>query len=181
MTPTSVPAGFVLALPDDWVTLDLDPETADQSVARLLDLLGAHDQTVAKARDGLRTFLRTIQAEAIADGAELCGVHFDVDREGRPVQATVTVGLRRIEESVDIAEALGADGCDSAKPIRVSQRTDDDFLFLAALVPVPNAPELIAAISLLSPSLTHEGDLRTLFDAMLRTFSFTWDEGEADA
>ncbi|MGH9042391.1 MAG: hypothetical protein ACRDZ3_19410 [Acidimicrobiia bacterium] len=186
----SVPDGFTLVLPDEWVTLDLDPETADVSLRKLVDGLARNDPAVAEDRNKVEALLAAIGGEATEEGALLCAARFDVDAEGRPVQATVAVSFRSVDGSSD-PEALLADVEDdliqarvvelgSGPALRVTEQTEDGFVSLGVLVPVPGVDSRVAVISLLSPSVTHEAELNEFFDALAGTFAFTWKEDEGE-
>ncbi|MGH8999723.1 MAG: hypothetical protein ACRDY7_10075 [Acidimicrobiia bacterium] len=187
----SAPDGFTLALPDDWVTLDLDTATAAASRRRLVDALARDDPVVAEARRGVEKLLAAAATGAVEDGALLCALRFDVDAEGRPVQATVSVVIRSLDGSsepsalrAELAEVGGeAEVVEltSGPALRLSGQTEDGFLSLGVLVPVPGVDGRVAVVSLLSPSLTHEVELNEFFDAVADTFSFTWNTDEEAA
>lgn len=187
---TGAPDGFRVLLPDDWVSLDLDPETADASVRQLVDAVVRQDPSMADDQGRIEELLTTLGREATEEGALLCAVRFDTDPQGRPVQVTVGVVLRSVEGSSDpaaVSADLAGEGLDAeivelaAGPaVRVREVTEDDFLSLAVLVPVPGVESRVASLSLLSPSLSHEEQLTTFFDSLADTFAFTWNEDEEE-
>lgn len=187
MTPVGIPDGFTLVLPDDWVKLDLDPETAESSRKLLVDAMVRDDPSVADQRDDIEALLSAAADAAAEDGALLCALRFDVDPEGSPVQATVLVAVRAIEGSSDPAALhaeLQAAGIEAqvvdlaAGPaLRLDDRTAEGMLTFSVLLPIPGVDGRIAMLSLFSPSLSHEAQLGEFFDALANTFAFT---GEAD-
>lgn len=180
-----VPDGFVLVLPQEWVSLELDPALADESLRRLVDALVREDQIIADERDRVEELLSSFAHEAADEGALLCAVRFDVDEQGRPVQASVAVTLRGVQDSSGpdtiISELRGGDIVEiTAGPaVRFAEQTQDGFLSLLVLVPVPGIEGRVAAISLLSPSVSHEAQLTEFFDAVVNSFTFTWHDEEA--
>jgi hypothetical protein len=137
----------------------------------------------------VEALLRKIGEEAAEDGAELCALCFDVDSDGRPVQAIVTVTLRSVDGSTDpaailelIEEAEGGEvdadviRTGSGTGLKITAQTEDGLLDLKALIPMPEVPGRVALISLVSPSLTHEDKVRGFFDALVGTFAFTWED-----
>jgi hypothetical protein len=184
------PRGFRLLLPDDWIEIELDPDTAEASRRRIIDLLAGDDPRIAAARDRVEELLRAVRDSAADDGAELCALRFEIDSDGQPVQAVITVALRSVDGSTDPAAVLdmidevGGDTSEAASiktasgtGLRIAEHTADRFLYLTALVPVPDIPGRLAVIQLLSPSLTHEDKLRGFFDGVVGTFAFTWEDG----
>lgn len=181
----SIPDGFRLVLPDDWVTLDLDPETAESSRKSLLDAMVRDDPSVAEQRDDIEAVLSAAAAGAAEDGALLCALRFEVDPEGQPIQATVLVAVRAVEGSSEPAvlradlEASGIDAevvdLAAGPALRVLDRTEEGMLTFAVLLPVPGVDDRIAMVSLFSPSVTHEAQLSEYFDALADTFAFTWE------
>lgn len=187
---TGVAAGFQLVLPQDWVTLDLDPETAAQSVRRVVDGMVRVDPKCAERRAEVEELLSTLTQDAIADGKLLCGVRFGVDGEGRTVQVVASVVLQEVGEPADPDSLFerfddgSADAriatLDSGPALRVRGRTEEGFLSWGVFVPVPGVEGVVAVVSLLSPSLHHEEQLDRFFDGLVESFRFTYEE-EPDA
>lgn len=184
------PRGFRLLLPDDWIEIDLDPATGETSRRRVIDLLARDDPNIAVARDRVEELFRVVRDSAADDRAELCALRFEIDPDGRPIQAVITVAMRSVDGSTDPAAVLemideaGGDTNDavsvrtaSGTGLRMAEHTADGFIYLTALVPVPEVPGRLAMIQLLSPSLTHEDKLRGFFDGVVSTFAFTWEDG----
>jgi hypothetical protein len=48
------PDGFTLVLPEQWIGLDLNPETAEESTERLVNALARNDAQVAEECDEVR-------------------------------------------------------------------------------------------------------------------------------
>jgi hypothetical protein len=185
------PDGFTLVLPEQWIGLDLNPETAEESTERLVDALARNDAQVADECDEVAALLGAMAREAIEGGALLCAVHFDVDGRGRPVQASMAVTIRSVggsSEPAALQEDLD-DGLVEAKVVelasgpalRISERTEDGFVSLGMLVPAPGIESRVAVISLLTPSVSHEAEFGEFFDLIADTFRFTWDEAGEEA
>lgn len=181
----SVPDGFTLVLPDDWVTLDLDPDTRDATQGRLIDALVREDPSVAEYRDDVAAVLSAAAAGAAEDSALLCALRFDVGPDRGVTQATVLVAVRAVEGSSEptvLVADIHAAGFDAevvdlaAGPaVRLVDRTEEGMLTFGALVPVPGVEGRLVIVSLSSPSLTEEAQLSKFFDALADTFAFTWE------
>lgn len=185
-----LPDGFQILLPEKWVMLDLDEATSGDSLAALIDTLARHDDSVARERAQVEALLGAIVREARQNDALMCAVHFDVDSEGRPVQAALTVAIRSVEGSSDPDALYGslsgdADGINVSdltlgRALRVSELTDDGFLSLTMLIPAPGVEDRLAVVSLLSPSLGHRDELDEFFDLIANTFTFTWKDEDQE-
>lgn len=187
MVPVS---GFKLMLPDDWVLLDLNPETAQESMRQVIEGMIRVDPKCADRRADIEEVLSVMTEEAIAEDALLYGLRFGVDEQGRPVQAAVSVMLQPVDgptdpdslyeqfdESVDARIAT----LESGPALRVHSTTEEGFLSWAAFVPVPGVGEAIAVVSLRSPSVHYQAKLDTFFDGLIESFRFaTEEEGAAD-
>ncbi|MGH8999352.1 MAG: hypothetical protein ACRDY7_08175 [Acidimicrobiia bacterium] len=175
-------------LPRDWVTLDLDPDTAEESVRGVVDGMVHLDPGCAEGRAEVEELLSTMTREAIAARALLCGVRFGVDEQGRPVQALVSVTLRAVDGPTDpdgLFERFDdgtLDGriatLDSGPALRVRSQTEAGFMSWGVFVPVPGADGVVAVVSLLSPSVHHEEQLDAFFDGLVESFRLTRDEDE---
>jgi hypothetical protein len=173
-------------LPRDWVTLDLNPDTAEKSVRRVVDGMVRADPGCAEQRAVVEELLSTMTREAIADGKLLCGVRFWVDEQGRPVQALVSVALREVDGPTDPAGLFErfddgeSDGrmvsLESGPALRVRARSEGGFMSWGLLVPVPGSEGVVAVLSLLSPSVDHEEQLDRFFDGLVESFRFTGDD-----
>jgi hypothetical protein len=184
-------SGFKLMLPDDWVMLDLNPETAAESVRQVIEGMIRVDPKCAERRADVEEVLSVMTEEAIAEGTLMRGVRFGVDPEGRPVQAAVSVTLEAVEGPTDpdsLFEQLDDESADariaaldSGPALRLRRLTDEGFLSWAAFVPVPGVDGAVAVVSLRSPSLHYEEQLDTFFDGLIESFRFTTEEeGGAD-
>ena len=183
-------SGFKLMLPDDWVILDLNPETATESVRQVIDGMVRVDPKCAERRAVIEEVLSVMTEEAIAEDKLLCGVRFGVDEQGRPVQAAVSVTLEAVDGPTDpdsLYEQLGDDSADariatldSGPALRVRSSNDEGFMTWGAFVPVPGADGAVAVVSLRSPSVHYEEHLDTFFDGLIESFRFTTQEGDAD-
>jgi hypothetical protein len=184
-------SGFKLMLPDDWVILDLNPETAAESVRQVIDGMVRIDPKLAERRSDIEEVLSVMTDEAIAEDKLLCGLRFGADEEGRPVQAAVSVTLGAVDGPTDpdsLYEQLGDDSVDariatldSGQALRVHSSSEEGFMSWGAFVPVPGVEGAVAVVSLRSPSVHYEAKLDTFFDGLIESFHFTTEEeGDAD-
>jgi hypothetical protein len=184
-------SGFKLMLPDDWVILDLNPETATESVRQVIDGMVQVDPKCAERRADIEEVLTVMTEEAIDEDKLLCGLRFGVDEQGRPVQAAVSVTLGAVDGPTDpdsLYEQLGDDSADariatlaSGPALRVRSSNDEGFMTWGAFVPVPGVDGAVAVVSLRSPSVHFEAQLDTFFDGLIESFQFTTaEEGAAD-
>lgn len=183
-------SGFKLMLPDDWVMLDLNPETSAESVRQLIEDMIRVDAEFAARRADIEEVLSVMTEEAIAEDKLLCGLRFGADAQGRPVQAAVSVTLGAVEGPTDpdsLYEQLGDDSADariatldSGQALRVHSSTEEGFMTWGAFVPVPGVEGAVAVVSLRSPSVHYEAQLDTFFDGLIESFQFTTEEGDAD-
>jgi len=184
-------SGFRLMLPDDWVMLDLNPETAAESVRQVIEGMIRVDPKCGERRADVQEILSVMTEEAIAEGMLMCGVRFGVDSDGRPVQAAVSVSLEAVDGPTDpdsLFEQMDDESgdariatLDSGPALRVRRLTDEGFLSWGAFVAVPGMEGAVAVVSLRSPSLHYEEKLDTFFDGLIESFRFTTaEEGYAD-
>jgi hypothetical protein len=176
-------------LPQDWVTLDLDPETAGESVRRVVDGMVRVDPRCADRRAEVEELLSVMTDEAIAGGKLLCAVRFGVDGQGRPVQTAVSVTLEAVDGPTgpdSLFERFDDGSVDaqivtleSGPALRVRSQSEEGFMSWGVFVPVPGMEHGVAVLSLLSPSVHHEGQLDTFFDGLMESFRFTQEEGDA--
>jgi hypothetical protein len=184
---TEQASGFTLVLPHDWVTLELDPATADESVRRAVDGMVRVDPSCAERRAVVEELLSTMTREAIADRKLLCGVRFGVDEQARPVQALVSVALQAVDGPTDpmsLFEQLDdgvSDGrmvsLPSGPALRVHGGSGDGFMCWGLFVAVPGSEGVVAVLSLLSPSVEHGDQLDAFFDGLTESFRFTGEDG----
>lgn len=176
-------------LPSDWVTLDLDPETAEALVRRVVDGMVRVDPRCADRRAEVEELLSVMTDEAIAGGKLLCAVRFGVDGQGRPVQTAVSVTLEAVDGATDpdsLFERFDDGSTDarivpleSGPALRVRRQTGEGFMSWGVFVPVPGMEHGVAVVSLLSPSVHHEQELDTFFDGLVESFRFTREEDDA--
>jgi hypothetical protein len=183
-------SGFKLMLPDDWVILDLNPETAAESVQQVIDGMVRVDPKSADRRADIEEVLSVMTQEAIAEDKLLCGLRFGADSQGRPVQAAVSVTLEAVNGPTDpdsLFEQMDDESADariatldSGPALRVRRLTDEGFLSWNVFVPVPGVDGAVTVVSLRSPSVHYEEQLDTFFDGLIESFRFTTEEGDAD-
>jgi hypothetical protein len=184
-------SGFKLMLPDDWVILDLNPETATESVRQAIDSMVRVDPRCAERRADIEEVLSVMTDEAIAEDKLLCGLRFGADEQGRPVQAAVSVTLGAVDGPTDpdsLYEQLGDDSADArittldcGPALRVRSSTEEGFMTWGVFVPVPGLDGAVAVVSLRSPSVHYEAQLDAFFDGLIESFKLpTEEEGVAD-
>jgi hypothetical protein len=192
---TGPPTGFFVALPDGWVSLDVDPSTSADSVRRLVSAAARNDDNVARNRVAIEQLLTQVTSEAAASGVQFCACWFQLMEGGLPVQASLTVGFHGLDGPNDPAAMLreliepGTDRridqieLDSGPAIRRSGRRRQafsgmdepvEFFGCQFYVPVPGSPNRIGLLSFATPTLALEEELGDLFDSMAKSFVFTW-------
>ena len=190
------PDGFWLALPDGWFILDLDPRTAEAGIDQLLASRVAVDPSLASELGELKQVLLRTAAEADKAGIEFSACYAASIDEQLLVTASLGVVVHTIGEQVSlqaIQEGLVERGAgtrlstveSAAGPaVKVRDRSKipvpgtEQELEVALrhyYVPVPGGHR-IALLSFSTPTLPLEDDLDQLFDAMVGSFQFTWDE-----
>ena len=187
---TSPASGFRLMLPQDWVTLDLNPDTAAESVRRVVDGMVRVDPRCADRRAEVEELLSVMTDDAIAAEKLLYAVRFGADGQGRPVQTAVSVALEAVDGPTDpdsLFERLDDGSVDarmvtleSGLALRVRSQTPEGFMSWGVFVPVPGIDGVVAILSLLSPSVHHEKQLDTFFDGLVEAFRFTHDRDEEE-
>jgi len=188
------PGGFWVALPEGWVSLDVDPSTSPASTRKLVDAAAANDETVRSHRAAIEQLITQMAADAAA--ADVCFVacYFQVFDERLPVQASLTVAFHTLDGANDpesmLGELGGSDGrrVDSVEldaGMAIRRRGRRSRLFPGAEQPVefvshqyflrvPNTTDRIALLTFATPTLPLEDDLGDLFESMAQSFTFTW-------
>lgn len=195
MTDASDPgtlAGFWLALPPGWVSLDVDPSTSAISARRMVEIAADNDETVAAHREGLERILVDTAREAATAGIRYCAAYYE--RIGDlGLQASLTIAIHAATEGTDFGrmatELRDEDGSrrievvdlDVGRAVVRSGRRRSQFpgsevplelLTHQFFIPVPDTPDLLAVVAFASPTLALEDDLIALFDAIAQTFTF---------
>jgi hypothetical protein len=195
-----LPTGFFVALPQGWQQLDVNPKTAAVSARMLVEQASRNSEALARNRAAFEQMLVGAAAEAARANVEYCACWFQPvegpDGTALPVQASVTVAFHSLDSSNDptsmLTELLGSAAgsssldlveLDAGPAIKRGGRRrealagmDEPVEYLARqyYVPVPGSTNKIALLSFASPTLELADDLERLFDAMARSFTFTW-------
>lgn len=190
------PDGFWLALPDGWFILDLDPRTAEAGIDQLLASRVAEDPRLAPEVGELKQVLLRTAVEADKAGIEFTACYAAAIGKQLLVTASMGVQVRTIREEVSlgaIEEGLVARGAGPRLSTVESGAGPAAKVRDRATIPVPRSEQRlevalrhyyvpvpgghrIALISFSTPTLSLEDDLDQLFDVMVGSFQFTWDE-----
>ena len=190
---TAPPTGFWLALPDGWVSLDVDATTSPESTRKLVEAAAANDETVRAQRGAIEQMITQIAADAAASGVSFCACYFQVFENNLPVQASLTIGFHDVDGSNQpgsMLSELGGAGrriemveLDEGPVVRRSGRRTRafpgmeeplEFVSHQYFVPLPNTTDRVALLSFATPTLPLESELGDLFESMARSFMFTW-------
>ena len=186
------PTGFWVALPDGWLSVDVDPSTSAGSTRKLVEAAARNDETVRARRNQIEQMIGQVTADAAASGVVFCACYFEVFEDDYPVQASLTVAFHAIDGSNhpgSMLAELGGPGrrvemvdLDSGQAVRQSGRSlralpgleePLEFLSHQYYLRVPGTTDRIALLSFASPSVALEEELAELFESMARSFSFT--------
>jgi hypothetical protein len=191
----TAPSGFWIALPDGWVSLDVNPATSATTARQLVEAAARNDNTVRENRVAIEQMLAQLASDAAATGVQFCACYFQVFEEDFHVQASLTVAILTLDEANDpgamVRELAGGGAGRSVEVVEVEagpavRRTGRrrealpgmeeplEFLGCQYYVPVPSTTNQIALLSFVTPTLAVEEDMDDLFDSMARTFTFTW-------
>lgn len=192
------PDGFWLALPEGWFILDLDPRTAEAGIDQLLASRLAEDPTLAPEIGELKQVLLRTAAEADKAGVEFTACYAAAIGEDLLVTASLGVVVHTIGEQVSlrsIEEGLTERGAGPRMSMVESAAGPAAKVRDRSVIPIPGSEQQlevalrhyyvpvpgghrIALLSFSTPTLPLEDDLDQLFDAMVGSFQFTWDEDE---
>jgi hypothetical protein len=176
-------------------------ETAAASARALVDEASRNNEQMARNRAAFEQLLVGAAAEAAAANVEYCACWFQPvegkDGEPLPVQASVTVAFHALDDSNDpasmLTQLIGPGSGTSVDVVELDAGTairrggrrrealagmDQPVEYVARqyYVPVPGSTDKIALLSFASPTVELADDLEKLFDAMARSFTFTWSE-----
>ena len=190
------PEGYWIALPDEWLSMDVDPSTSPEKLRRVLDTAAAVDDEIRKNRASIeQVFGQLVQDSTIA-GIGRCAFFFTMVDDVLPVQASLTVAERSLspdsndlvtifqglsegerERTVDVVEL------DAGPAVRRTGRAlgslpgldrPVEFLSRQYYLPVPGSSDEIVVLNFTSPSTALEEELNGLFDSIARSFLFTY-------
>lgn len=183
----TVPDGFTLTLPGDWVALDLDPDTARDSARRLVEVMARNNPRVAEHRSQVEQLLMSIVAQAIDEDTVLYALRLDFEAQAQEPEANLAVRFRSVTRSDP--EFLRAElanrstdahivRLEAGAAVRVAEQATDGNLNIGMVIPVPGVEDRVAMISMISSSVTDKARLDAFFDSLADTFRFTWSEKE---
>ncbi|MEO6702234.1 MAG: hypothetical protein ABIP57_12160 [Jatrophihabitantaceae bacterium] len=98
------PAEFTLALPPDWLVLDLAAGRIPAELDRLLDEAVRRDHAVLAHRGMIERQLRSVLRSVRAQDLSFCAVLATVVADILPMYATLTGTLRSGDSTVELAE-----------------------------------------------------------------------------
>ena len=188
-----VPTGFWIALPEGWVSLDVNPETSAATAHQLVEAAARNDDTVRENRVAIEQMLAQLASDAAATGVQFCACYFQVF-DDVPVQASVTVAIHTLEandpgamvreltaggtgrsvEIVDLEAGRAVRRAGRRREVLPGMEEPIDFFGCQYYVPVPSTTNQIALLSFASPTLAVQEDMGDLFESMAGTFTFTW-------
>jgi hypothetical protein len=191
--PSAPPTGFWIALPDGWVSLDVDPRTSQESARKLAEGAAGRSEVGEAERAAIERLLVQLSQDAAASGVRFCACYFDLVEDQLPVQASLTVAFHTIDTPNDPAGMLNdLEGpgrrlelveLDGGTAVRGSGRrceavpgTEETVEFLSCqfYIRLPGTTDQIALLTFASPTVVLEEDLLALFDSMAKSFAFTW-------
>jgi hypothetical protein len=188
------PGGFWVALPEGWVSIDVDPSTSAASTRKLVEAAAQNDETIRSQQVPIEQLITQMTADAAANGVCFVACYFQVFENDLPVQASLTVAFHAIDGANDpgsmLAELGGSGGrrvdlIDLDAGAAVRRRGRRSRLFPGAEEPVefmshqyflrvPGTGDQIALLSFATPTLALEEELGELFESMAKSFTFTW-------
>lgn len=188
------PTGFWVAVPEGWISLDVDPETSAESARKLAEAAVAGDPSIRDQQGAIAQLLTRLTRNAAESGVRFCACFFQVFDEQLPVQASLTVAFHALDSSNNPAamlEDLRGEGrriemvdLDAGQAVRRSGRRREqmpdseepvEFLSCQYYIKLPATTDRIALLTFASPTVALEDDLLALFESMAGSFAFTWD------
>ena len=192
--PPARPTGFWIALPEGWVSIDVDPATAVRSAARLLDQLPPGGR---EHRADARRLLEQLAADSATAGVTFCACLATVVEGTLPLLASLTISVNGLDgagngpelvraslaaaepggRTVDVVDLGAGPAVRRSGRLRLGRPGTDEVVTLVSrqfYVPVPGTLAEVALLAFASPTLELEAELGELFDGMAATFAFTW-------
>lgn len=195
------PAGFRLATPGNWFTLDLDPATRNQSIARLVNARIADFPQIAERRQEIIRMLRGAAREAAEHEVAFVSMMAEA-ADGPGMSASLTVVITPVAADDDgggpvtDVESLRASlagrsappqrvdvGCvelPAGTAVRLCGLRENDLpgggesvvtSMVQYFIPVPDSAAF-AVVTFSTPTLALAGPFTELFDAIASTFEF---------
>jgi hypothetical protein len=174
------PPRFTLAVPDNWIALDLDPRTRTESIARMVA------ERVGEGQRELTATLRQYARQAANQGAAYAALMYQLV-DGVLLSASLLVARgaaprdhdgRPVLEPAGLGGVLGASlggGAEVAEfgtlagPMARARRVGGQLAQTQYAVAVPGT-DLIVSLAFSTPNLALAQPLNELFDAIARTF-----------
>jgi hypothetical protein len=188
------PTGFWIAVPDGWISLDVDPGTSAESARKLAEAAVAGDPSLREQQGAIAQLLTDLTRNAADSGVRFCACFFQVFEEQLPVQASLTVAFHALDSANDPAAMLGdlqGEGrrlemveLDAGQAVRRSGRRREsmpgseevvEFLSCQYYIKLPATTDRIALLTFTSPTVALEDDLLALFESVAGSFVFTWE------
>jgi hypothetical protein len=189
------PSGFWIAVPEGWISLDVDPDTSAESARKLAEAAVAGEPSIRDQEGTIAQLLTQLTRNAAESGVRFCACWFQVFEEQLPVQASLTVAFHTLDSSNDpttMQEDLRGEGrriemvdLEAGTAVRRSGRRREpmpgseepvEFLSCQYYIKVPATTDRIALLTFTSPTVVLEDELLNLFEATARSFAFTWDD-----
>jgi hypothetical protein len=200
VTVATVPDGFAIATPADWLVFDLDALADAGEVAEFLDAREAEVADIAKHRDELLAMLVRAGKQAAGAGVLFAAALTTARADGVPIVASLSVAAldRRLNEAVieeaarQVPPPVASNG--SGEPRTVGTRlpaghaarlehvselplfSDTRLMTFSVqyLLEVPGADGELLAITFASPAMAYRERLSELFADVAGTFEWTY-------
>jgi len=188
------PTGFWTALPEGWISLDVEPSTSAETARKLAEAAAAAEPTLRDQEGAIAQMLTQLTRNAAESGVRFCACFFQVYEEQLPVQASLTVAFHTLDSSNDpgamledlqgLGRRIDIVDLDAGQAVRRAGRRREalpgadepvEFLSCQYYIKLPATTDRIALLTFTSPTIALEDDLLPLFEAMARSFAFTWD------
>lgn len=184
--------GFSVALPPDWLVLDVAGERIPAQVERLLDEAVRRDEGVRAHRGMIERQIRSVLRNVRSQDLSFCAMLATVIDDVLPMYATITGTLRSHSDAAELSEIAAELQRDSSTTVsrckagdrtavRAQRRTSISDEVIGAPVEaavwqyfIPSGVRgQVAILTAATPVLALEEHFGELFDAIIGTFSFT--------
>jgi hypothetical protein len=138
--------GFRIHVPDDWLTLDLDPASSDQWIEQVLDERIAEHPQAARHRGHMRRILQSLIDQQRAAGVFLSAILAAGGRPAEMIGANLSLSWSRLASAPDEVSWL-------ARHFAEEELADGEFpeLRTVDLVDLPAGAAVRVRTSLLAP------------------------------
>jgi hypothetical protein len=194
----TVPDGFAVATPGDWLVFDLDALVDPLEVGAFLDARQEELPELATHRDDLHAMLIRAGEQAKASDVMFAAALATVREDGAPVAASLSVASldRRLNEEVltEAAKTLPRRGVEderatgrvlpagyaarleSVNAVPLTANAELVTLTVQYLLEVPGSDEAVLALTFVTPAMAHREQLCELFEHVAATFEWTYEE-----